>query len=56
MMDTSDGLADALFKIAQSSKVEMEIEQNLIPTDPDLKEITAITNSDITNWILFGGW
>ena len=55
MMDTSDGLADALFKIAQSSKIEMEIEQNLIPTDPDLKEIARITNADVNNWILFGG-
>lgn len=55
MMDTSDGLADALFKIAQSSKIEMEIDQNLIPIDPDLKEIAGITNSDVNNWILFGG-
>ena len=33
MMDTSDGLADALFKIAQSSEVKLVIDYNKIPHD-----------------------
>ncbi|MCQ2957706.1 MAG: thiamine-phosphate kinase [Candidatus Gastranaerophilales bacterium] len=55
MMDTSDGLADALFKIAQSSKVEIEVNENLIPIDNDLKEVAKIINAEPLDWILFGG-
>lgn len=55
MMDTSDGLADALFKIAQSSGVEMEIEEELIPITPDLKEIANVLNANPMDWVLFGG-
>jgi len=55
MMDTSDGLADTLIKIAQSSKVTMEIEKDLIPYDSDLKEIAKVVNADYFDWILYGG-
>ena len=55
MMDTSDGLADALFKIAQDSKVSMEIDSKLIPMDMDLKEIANIMNADPLDYALFGG-
>ena len=55
MMDTSDGLADALLKIAQSSKVEIEVEKNLIPVDKDLNEAAKILNKNPLDWILFGG-
>lgn len=55
MMDTSDGLADALFKIAQASKVELEIDEKLIPLVPDLDEIANISNANCLDWALFGG-
>ena len=55
MMDTSDGLADALYKIAQASKVEIDIDKNLIPYDKDLEKIADIKNSNVLDWILFGG-
>ncbi len=55
MMDTSDGLADALFKIAQSSSVEIEIDANLIPMDPDLKNVAEICKENPLEWALFGG-
>ena len=55
MMDTSDGLADALFKIAQLSKVEISIDENLIPITPDLPDIAKILKEDYLNWVLFGG-
>ena len=55
MMDTSDGLADALFKIARASKVEIDIDKNLIPYDKDLKKIADIKNANLFDWILFGG-
>ncbi len=55
MMDTSDGLADALLKIAQASKVELEIDADLIPMVPDLGEIAQIAGENPLNWALFGG-
>lgn len=50
MMDTSDGLADALSQIAEASGVSMEIDFSKIPYD---KEIEMF--SDFEDLILFGG-
>ncbi len=50
MMDTSDGLADALFKIALSSDVTISVDFEKIPYNPD---ITIF--DDWKNLILFGG-
>lgn len=50
MMDTSDGLMDALSTIANDSEVLLEIDFNKIPIDKDLKAFS--------NWqdlVLFGG-
>ncbi len=55
MMDTSDGLADALFKIAQNSEVEIEIEEELIPIDSDLISVAEIQETNPLDWMLFGG-
>ena len=52
MMDTSDGLGDAIFKIAQASKVSIEIDKSLIPVDKDLGKISG---EKALNWALFGG-
>lgn len=45
MMDTSDGLADALMQIAQQSGVTISIETSKIPHDPDVD----------MNTVLYGG-
>lgn len=45
MMDTSDGLADALFKIAESSNVTINIDYNKIPHESDVPKDN----------VLFGG-
>ena len=55
MMDTSDGLADALYKIAQASNVEIDVDEKLIPQDPDLKEVAKICGGNPLDWALFGG-
>ncbi|MDD3593095.1 MAG: thiamine-phosphate kinase [Candidatus Gastranaerophilales bacterium] len=55
MMDTSDGLADALFKISQASRVDIEIDMEFVPIDADLKIISDMANVDINKWILFAG-
>lgn len=55
MMDTSDGLADALLKISKMSNVSIEVDLNKIPYDPNLKDIANIAKIDINDWIFFGG-
>ena len=45
MMDTSDGLCDALFKIAESSNVKISVDYNKIPH----------LNSSTKEQVLFGG-
>ena len=54
IMDTSDGLADALYKIARQSGVNMEISSD-IPFDENLLIITDMLNIDPYKWILYGG-
>ncbi len=55
MMDTSDGLADALYKIAQASGVSIVIDFNKIPYDPKISEIAKLAKIDYKDWVLFGG-
>ena len=50
MMDTSDGLMDALSQIADASGVNLEIDFSKIPFDEDLKMF-----KDYENLIFFGG-
>ena len=50
MMDTSDGLADALYQIAEAGGVNIEIDFSKIPFDEDLKLF-----EDYEDLILFGG-
>ena len=50
MTDTSDGLADALFNIAEASKVMLDVDFDKIPYAESLKKIT-----DYEDLILFGG-
>ena len=50
MMDTSDGLADALYTIAQSSGVMLEVDFNKVPYSSSLEKI-----SNYENYILYGG-
>lgn len=55
MMDTSDGLADALFKIAQASNVSISIDFDKIPYDKDIEKVANIANVDFKDWIFYGG-
>lgn len=49
MMDTSDGLADALFKIGQASNATLKVDFNNIPYDKDIPQ------DNLIDWVLFGG-
>ena len=52
MMDSSDGLADAVYKIAEMSKVSALLDFKKIPYD---KSLENIKNIDYKNMVLFGG-
>lgn len=52
MMDTSDGLGDALYKIAKESKVKLEIDFSKIPYTKELKDRFS---EEYKKLILWGG-
>lgn len=55
MMDTSDGLADALFKIAQASGVLISVDFDKIPYDKEIEEVARLSNMNFMDWVLYGG-
>ena len=55
VMDTSDGLADALFKIANASNVKIRVNFDEIPVLPEVKELAKNNNVDLKDWVLWGG-
>lgn len=55
MMDTSDGLVDAIFKIAQASNVQICVDFDKIPYDKTIESIAKMANIDFNDWILYGG-
>lgn len=55
MMDTSDGLADALFKIAQASNVLISVDFDKIPYDKEIEQTAQDANIPFENWIFYGG-
>ena len=55
MMDTSDGLGDALFKIAQESSVCLDIDKSSIPIAHNLIEICQKQNINPYDMAIFGG-
>lgn len=50
MMDTSDGLADALFKLAEASSVTFDIDFEKIPVSKELKTIFADSYGNLVLW------
>jgi len=55
MMDTSDGLVDALFKIGQASNVLMRVDFDKIHYDKDIEAVAKLANIDYRDWIFYGG-
>lgn len=55
MMDTSDGLIDALFKIAQASDILISVDFNKVPYDKEIEEIADAADIDFKDWIFYGG-
>jgi thiamine-monophosphate kinase len=54
MMDTSDGLADAVFKIAEQSKVSAVVDFEKIPYDRQIEQIADSVGENFVEWVLFG--
>ena len=50
MMDTSDGLADALYKISNDSAVSVEIDFDTVPVSKELKKLFPETYKSLVMW------
>lgn len=53
--DTSDGLADALYKIAKASNVSIKVNFDEIPVLPEVKKLAEENNKNLEDWVLWGG-
>lgn len=55
LMDTSDGLADAVLKLAECSQVAMEIEAACLPLHDELRAFSKETGASPLDLMLYGG-
>lgn len=55
IMDTSDGLADALYKVSRASNVSIEVNFDDIPVLPEVKQLAVEKGVDLKDWVLWGG-
>ena len=55
MMDTSDGLMDAFFKIASSSDVLISVDFDKVSYDKEIEEVAKLANANFKDWIFYGG-
>ena len=55
LMDTSDGLADALIKMAQQSQARLEVVASQIPLHPELKTFSCKAGQVPLQLALYGG-
>ena len=55
VMDSSDGLIDALYKIALSSKHSLEIEFDKVPVMQEVKDFASRNNINYKDFVLWGG-
>ncbi len=55
LMDTSDGLADALLQIAESSQVTLKVDAEKIPVHSQTRSIAASFNKEALDLALYGG-
>ncbi len=55
LMDSSDGLADALLKIAAASGVRLEVQAERIPVHPEIRAFAEATGTVPMAPVLYGG-
>lgn len=54
-MDSSDGLADALYKISKASNVSIDVNFDDIPVLDEVKTLAKENNINLEDWVLWGG-
>lgn len=54
-MDSSDGLADALYKISKASNVSIDVNFDEIPVLDEVKTLAEQNNVPLEDWVLWGG-
>ncbi|MEB3244390.1 MAG: thiamine-phosphate kinase [Vampirovibrionales bacterium] len=55
LMDSSDGLADALIKLAEGSGVRLEVEMSENLVDSALMSVAEQAQVSVQDWVLYGG-
>jgi thiamine-monophosphate kinase len=55
LMDSSDGLADALCQISWASEVLIEVDLELVPIHDETREVATLAGVDVNDWALYGG-
>jgi thiamine-monophosphate kinase len=55
LMDASDGLADALWQIAEQSQVDIEVELEAIPRSTAMSSFAQASGVNPYQWALYGG-
>jgi thiamine-monophosphate kinase len=55
MMDSSDGLADAVLRLAEASQVDIVIDERRITHCPELLDLARQQSADPMDWVLYGG-
>lgn len=55
LMDSSDGLGDALLKMATASGVDIEIQESQLPQDSALEAYATDNAQNALHWALYGG-
>ncbi len=55
LMDSSDGLADALCQISWASNVLIEVDLNLVPIHDETRELASRAGINVNDWALYGG-
>lgn len=55
VMDTSDGLVDALYKIAHASKHSIEVDINKVPVSADVIDFANRNDIDYRDFVKWGG-
>jgi len=55
LMDTSDGLGDALYKISEASNVCLSVDYNKIKAAENLIQASKKYNKPLQDWIFWGG-
>jgi len=55
MMDSSDGLADAVLHLSHESNVDIYLDQSRLDIHPQVSELAEKANVDPLEWVLYGG-